>query len=163
MYSKSIRPQIAKTTYRDSRSRASTPARCHARWTRAGRRSLRARRSSSRLTASCRSLARPSSNACTWRMGWMAHRKWKENKQQPGTAGPGNMPGCCLVSYHFLWAIRPIRPAMVIDLGSLTFRTSLISDIIFCNLQNLDQVRGREMRACRRQGVRDHASRRRHI
>ena len=30
-------------------------------------------------------------------MGWMAHRKWKENKQQPGRAGPGNMLGCCLL------------------------------------------------------------------
>ena len=35
----------------------------------------------------------------------MAHRKWKETKQQPGTAGPDNMLGCCLVSFHFLWAI----------------------------------------------------------
>ena len=35
----------------------------------------------------------------------MAHRKWKETKQQSGTAGPGNMFGCCLVSFHFLWAI----------------------------------------------------------
>ena len=35
----------------------------------------------------------------------MAHRKWKETKQQPGTAGPGNMLGCCLVSFLFLWAI----------------------------------------------------------
>ena len=35
----------------------------------------------------------------------MAHRKWKEVKQQQGTAGPGNMLGCCLVSFHFLWAI----------------------------------------------------------
>ena len=35
----------------------------------------------------------------------MAHRKWKETKLQPGTAGPGNMLGCCLVSFHFLWAI----------------------------------------------------------
>ena len=33
----------------------------------------------------------------------MAHRKWKETKQEPGTAGPGNMLGCCLVSFHFLW------------------------------------------------------------
>ena len=32
----------------------------------------------------------------------MAHRKWKETKQEPGTAGPGNMLGCCLVSLHFL-------------------------------------------------------------
>ena len=39
-----------------------------------------------------------------------AHRKWKETKQQPGTAGPGYMLGCCLVSFHFLWSIHPIRP-----------------------------------------------------
>ena len=32
----------------------------------------------------------------------MTHRIWKETKQEPGTAGPGNMPGCCLVSLHFL-------------------------------------------------------------
>ena len=35
----------------------------------------------------------------------MAHRKWKETKQEPGTAGPGNMLRCCLISFHFLWAI----------------------------------------------------------
>ena len=34
-----------------------------------------------------------------------AHMLWKETKLQPGTAGPGNMLGCCLVSFHFLWAI----------------------------------------------------------
>ena len=35
----------------------------------------------------------------------MAHRKWKETKQKPGTSGAGNMLGSCLVSFHFLWAI----------------------------------------------------------
>ena len=35
----------------------------------------------------------------------MAHRKWKENKLQPGTAGPSNMLGCSLISFHFRWAI----------------------------------------------------------
>ena len=35
----------------------------------------------------------------------IAHRIWKEAKQQQGTAGPGNMLGSCLVSFHFLWAI----------------------------------------------------------
>ena len=40
----------------------------------------------------------------------MAHRKWKETKLQPGIAGPGNMLGCCLVSFQFLWAIHPICP-----------------------------------------------------
>ena len=28
-----------------------------------------------------------------------------ESKQQPGTAEPGNMLGCCLNYFHFLWAI----------------------------------------------------------
>ena len=46
----------------------------------------------------------------TGRMGWMAHRKWEEAKQLPGTAGPGNMLGCCLIYFHFLGAIHPIRP-----------------------------------------------------
>ena len=46
-------------------------------------------------------------------MGWMAHRKWKEIKQQPGTAGPGNMLGCCLVYFHFRCDIHPIRPVDV--------------------------------------------------
>ena len=32
-------------------------------------------------------------------------KKWKDTKQQPGTAGSGNMLGCCLISFHFLWAI----------------------------------------------------------
>ena len=35
----------------------------------------------------------------------MAHRIWKETKQEPGTVGPGNMLGCSLVSFHFLWTI----------------------------------------------------------
>ena len=35
----------------------------------------------------------------------MDHRIWKETKQEPGTAGLGNMLVCCLVSFHFLWAI----------------------------------------------------------
>ena len=35
----------------------------------------------------------------------IAHRKWKETKLQPGTAGPGNMLGCCTISFHFRWAI----------------------------------------------------------
>ena len=35
----------------------------------------------------------------------MAHRKWRETKLHPGTAGPGSMLGCCLIYFHFLWAI----------------------------------------------------------
>ena len=53
----------------------------------------------------------------------IAHGKWKETKQQPGTAGPGNVLGRCLVSFHFLWAIlcpqavdepgNPLNSAMI--------------------------------------------------
>ena len=28
--------------------------------------------------------------------------------------GPA-VPGCCLISFHFLWAIHPIRPVMPRD------------------------------------------------
>ena len=37
------------------------------------------------------------------RIDSLPHRKWKVTKPQPGTAGPGNMLGCCLISFHFLW------------------------------------------------------------
>ena len=40
---------------------------------------------------------------CTVPVLRMAHRKWKETKQQPDTAGPGNMLGCCLIYFHFRW------------------------------------------------------------
>ena len=40
---------------------------------------------------------------CTVRVDSLPDREWKETKQQPGTAGPGKMLGCCLVSFHFLW------------------------------------------------------------
>ena len=42
---------------------------------------------------------------CTVLVLRMAHMIWKETKQHPGTSGPDNMLGCCLVSFHFLWAI----------------------------------------------------------
>ena len=35
----------------------------------------------------------------------MTHMKWKETKQQPSTARPGNMLGCCLDYFHFMRAI----------------------------------------------------------
>ena len=46
----------------------------------------------------------------------MAHRKWIETKQLPGTAGPGSMLGCCLISFHFRCDIRPIRPVVYVHL-----------------------------------------------
>ena len=50
---------------------------------------------------------------CTGRMGWKVHRKWKEIKQQPSMLPGPAVPGCCLISFHFLWAIHPIRPVEV--------------------------------------------------
>ena len=35
----------------------------------------------------------------------MAHRKWKGTKQLPSMLPGPAMPGCRLVSFHFLWAI----------------------------------------------------------
>ena len=35
----------------------------------------------------------------------MAHRKWKETKQQPSMLPGLAVPDCCFVSFHFLWAI----------------------------------------------------------
>ena len=42
--------------------------------------------------------------------GRMAHRKWTESKQQPSMLSGLAVPGCCLIYFHFLWAIHPIRP-----------------------------------------------------
>ena len=35
----------------------------------------------------------------------MAHRKWKETKQQPSMLPVLAVPGCCLISFHIMWAI----------------------------------------------------------
>ena len=39
----------------------------------------------------------------------MSHRKLKETKQQPDTAGTGDTLGCCLVSLRFLCDIHSIH------------------------------------------------------
>ena len=44
-----------------------------------------------------------------YRIEWMLHRKRKEVKQQPSTAGPGNLLGCFLVSLCFLCDIHYIH------------------------------------------------------
>ena len=56
---------------------------------------------------------RRSNTVCAHRM---AHRSWRETKLLPGTAGPGNMLGCCLVSFHFLRAILRPHPILVMIL-----------------------------------------------
>ena len=52
------------------------------------------------------------------RVDRLPHRKWKQIKQQPGTAGPGNMLGCCLICFHFMWGKLSTRTVLrVVDLG----------------------------------------------
>ena len=46
-------------------------------------------------------------------MEWMPHRKRKETKQPPGTAWPGNILGCCLVSLRFLCHIHSIHSVYI--------------------------------------------------
>ena len=43
-------------------------------------------------------------------VGWMSHRKWKETKQDPSMLPGPAVPGSCLASFHFRWAIHPIPP-----------------------------------------------------
>ena len=49
----------------------------------------------------------------------MAHRKWKEMKQQPSLLPGPAVPGCCLIYLHFLWAILPIRPVLCFERGDI--------------------------------------------
>ena len=42
-------------------------------------------------------------------MEWMSHWKRKETRKHPGTVGPGNILGCCLVSLRFLCDIHSIH------------------------------------------------------
>ena len=61
---------------------------------------------------------------------WMSHRKQKDTKQQPGTAGPGNILGCCLVSLCFLCDIHSILLPTYYsthEIGSVTILYVLLS------------------------------------
>ena len=66
----------------------------------------------------------PNLNLFTELLHRMWYRKWRETKQEPGTAGPGNMLGSCLVSLHFLWAILSTSTVVlfsIVTLGSSPF------------------------------------------
>ena len=59
----------------------------------------------------------------TVRVDSLPHRKWREIQQQPGTAGPGNMLGCCLIYFHFLWgklSTRTVLSTNVFEMCSLS-------------------------------------------
>ena len=52
----------------------------------------------------------------------MANRKWKKIKQQPGMLPGPAVPGCCLVSFHFLWAILCPQAVFLLSLPfAMTF------------------------------------------
>ena len=55
----------------------------------------------------------------------MSHRKWKETKQQPGTAGPDNIPGWCIV---YLRSLSDIHSVVVVKMWFYAIYTE-ISDI----------------------------------
>ena len=56
-------------------------------------------------------------NLSTEWMECMSQRKQKETTQQPDTAGPGNILGCCLVSLCFPCDIHPVHPVQPADIG----------------------------------------------
>ena len=49
------------------------------------------------------------SKICTVRVDSLPHRKWKETKQQPIMLPGPAVPGCCLVSFHFMCHIHHSR------------------------------------------------------
>ena len=53
--------------------------------------------------------------SCTVCGDRMAHRKWKETKQQTSMLPGPAVPGCCLVSFHFLWAILCPQAVLVMQ------------------------------------------------
>ena len=49
----------------------------------------------------------------------MPHRKWRETKQQPSMLPGPAVPGCCLISFHFLWAILCPQAVHVLYHGTI--------------------------------------------
>ena len=54
----------------------------------------------------------------------MVHRKLKESKQQPSMWPGPAVPGCCLVSFHILWAILSTSTVIITILFQKTARKS---------------------------------------
>ena len=68
----------------------------------------------------------------TVRVDSLPHRKWKETKQQPSMLPGPAVPGCCLVSFHFLWAI--LCPQAVHQHPNFTLKLGLVRPILEWNL-----------------------------
>ena len=52
---------------------------------------------------------------CTVLVLRMAHRKWKETKQQSSMLPGPSVPGSCLVSFHILWTILSTSTVLFAD------------------------------------------------
>ena len=55
----------------------------------------------------------------------MAHKKWKEIKQQPSMLPVPAVPGSCLVSFHILWAILSTSTVQMMDWNAAGVMLSL--------------------------------------
>ena len=63
---------------------------------------------------------------CTEWLHSIEHRKWRETKQQPSMLPGPAVPGCCLVSFDFLWAGHPVAaPATHRNVTSTSSHKSL--------------------------------------
>ena len=51
----------------------------------------------------------------------ISHRKWKETNQQTSMLPGPAVPGCCLVSFRFLWAILRPHPVQTSNFICLLF------------------------------------------
>ena len=74
---------------------------------------------------------------------YSARRQFGPTKQPPGTAGPGNMLGCCLVSFHFVWGKLSMRTVQC--LPTFWFQ-GLCSHCIFCSVTFLWDLAQLEIR-----------------
>ena len=82
----------------------------------------------------------PVATHSTVRVDSLPHRKWREIQQQPGTAGSGNMLGCCLIFLHFLWGKLSTRTVYVTHLRCTLFLDhSLHHDIPILHLPILQK------------------------
>ena len=81
----------------------------------------------------------------------MVHRKWKETKQQPSMLPGPAVPGCCLVSFHILWAILSMS-TVIFHKQLKIFNYKSNSQTVVSNLPELFMVRQLQQRVRERDG-----------
>ena len=74
----------------------------------------------------------------TVRVDSLTNRKWREIQQQPGTSRPGNMLGCCLIPFHFLWSKLSTR---TVEVGIIQHKNNTLERYLLCiNSCNISNV-----------------------